>query len=205
MGVTRVSDEKAVIAFVFPLPADNNPFGLQAVVGRAKTLFEDRDDVRIYSVIRKPAELIAHILTRKERSETALDVKISESGFDTAEDIESLLFQLAGAASVCWEDVGKAGVFESDRAKEYVEDALIRLAELLKPSDIKGDFIDIGPQCFTDGDVISYKGENFYRACGELVAELEGGGRSHCVKRIGHPGNQHEDYDGRRLTKMGGA
>jgi hypothetical protein len=57
----------------------------------------------------------------------------------------------------------------------------------------------LGPECFTDGDVISYKGENYYRACNVLVSDLEDGGQSHCVKRVNHPSKQHEDYDGRTL------
>lgn len=58
-------------------------------------------------------------------------------------------------------------------------------------------FIDIGPECFTDGDVISYKGQNFYRACDAFVSDLPDGGQSFCVKRVGHPGKTHEDYEGR--------
>lgn len=59
-------------------------------------------------------------------------------------------------------------------------------------------FIDIGPECFADSEatVISYKGDNFYRACDVLVAEFAGGA-SHCVKRVNHPNRQHEDFYGR--------
>jgi len=55
---------------------------------------------------------------------------------------------------------------------------------------------DIGPECFTDGFVISYKGENYYRACGAVVLWKEGGATTSCVKRVGHPGSIHEDYQG---------
>ncbi len=60
-------------------------------------------------------------------------------------------------------------------------------------------YVDIGPECFTDthGLVISYKGQNFYRACGHFVSEREEGGQSFCVKRVNHPTDVHEDYDGR--------
>lgn len=60
------------------------------------------------------------------------------------------------------------------------------------------DFVDIGPGCFASGDktVISYEGENFYRACGAYVADHADGSRSSCVKRVGHPGNVHENFDG---------
>lgn len=61
------------------------------------------------------------------------------------------------------------------------------------------DFIDIGPECFSDSDrtVISWKGENFYRACDAVVVahKLEGGS-THCVQRVGHPDNIHQDFDG---------
>lgn len=67
------------------------------------------------------------------------------------------------------------------------------------------DFIDIGAQCFTDTDekIISYKGENYYKSCPELVADLPDGGQSFCVKRVGHPGYIHEDFDGRTRTEDG--
>lgn len=194
--------DKAVVAFVFPLPDEDDIMGLQAIIGKARTLFEDREDVKAYAVIRQPAEVIAHILTRKERSQTTnseLEVAVSESvKFSDAEDVESLIFMLAGAASTCWENLDRAGVFDSTQAKEFCEDALLRLNELSKPVDLKGDSIDIGPLCFTNGDVISYKGQNFYRACGEHVSYIEGEGQGEttCVKRVGHPGAIHEDYDG---------
>jgi hypothetical protein len=66
-----------------------------------------------------------------------------------------------------------------------------------------GDFTVLGPELFTDRqvEVISYKGENFYRACNVLVKEDADGGASHCVKRVGHPRpNEHEDYDGNIIT-----
>lgn len=58
------------------------------------------------------------------------------------------------------------------------------------------DIIDIGPETFTDGLVISHKGENYYLACGSLVTNKDGGGQSFCVKRTGHPSRIHEDYYG---------
>lgn len=57
-------------------------------------------------------------------------------------------------------------------------------------------YTDIGPECFTNGDVISYKGENYYRACDAFVTDRPEGGQSFCVKRINHPGTIHEAYDG---------
>lgn len=62
------------------------------------------------------------------------------------------------------------------------------------------DFTDIGPECFASGDglVISYKGENYYKACGALVEPVRApeGGSTSCVKRVNHPGNIHEDWHG---------
>jgi len=58
------------------------------------------------------------------------------------------------------------------------------------------DLVDIGPECFTDGFIISYKGENYYRACDEWVADTSDGGEEFCVKRVDHPGNVHEAYSG---------
>lgn len=54
----------------------------------------------------------------------------------------------------------------------------------------------LGPEWFIAGDVISYKGENFYRACDKVVRELPDGGQSHCVKRAGHPSVMCEDFCG---------
>jgi hypothetical protein len=60
------------------------------------------------------------------------------------------------------------------------------------------DFVDIGPQCFSDKEqtVINYRGENFYRACGAPV-----GLHSSCVKRINHPSPDHEDFAGTTSTQ----
>lgn len=60
------------------------------------------------------------------------------------------------------------------------------------------DMIDIGPACFSDGEktVISYEGNNFYRACDAFVAAHADGSSSFCVKRVGHPGDVHEDFAG---------
>lgn len=44
--------------------------------------------------------------------------------FDKASSIESAVFQALGAASVCWESVEGAGVFDSTRAKEIGEELM---------------------------------------------------------------------------------
>lgn len=60
------------------------------------------------------------------------------------------------------------------------------------------DFIFIGNECFAMGDrsYISYKGEQYYRACNHFVADRVDGGVEFCVKRVGHPGSDHESYSG---------
>lgn len=60
-----------------------------------------------------------------------------------------------------------------------------------------GNYTVLGPECFTNGLVISYQGENYFKACEEFVFDLPDGGQSFCVKRVNHPGDIHEDYDGR--------
>lgn len=51
---------------------------------------------------------------------------------DGADTLESAVFQALGAASVCWENPGGAGVFESDRAKAIGDElvAWIRARDL---------------------------------------------------------------------------
>jgi hypothetical protein len=60
-----------------------------------------------------------------------------------------------------------------------------------------GSFVTIGPECFADGSLntISYKGENYYRACSEPVVKFASGAISHCVKRVNHK-TDHEDWGG---------
>lgn len=72
--------------------------------------------------------------------------------------------------------------------------------EHLKPEG----FIEIGPECFADDKelVISYKGRNFYKACDIKVTNKEEGGSTFCVKRVGHPGLLHEDWDGAVSTGL---
>lgn len=62
-------------------------------------------------------------------------------------------------------------------------------------------YTTLGPECFTDGLVISYKGENYYKACGAFITDREDGGQSFCVRRVGHSYG-HENYNGTRMTAM---
>jgi hypothetical protein len=58
-------------------------------------------------------------------------------------------------------------------------------------------YINIGPEAFTDGLAISYKGEIYYKSCDALVVENNDGSSTHCVKRVNHPKDHiHEDYEG---------
>lgn len=65
-------------------------------------------------------------------------------------------------------------------------------------------FINIGPECFANDDatVISFKGENYYRACNKFVHQDSEGTRSHCVKRVGHPAALCEDFDGNHRQNL---
>lgn len=58
------------------------------------------------------------IVERKLCSE--VDPEPVEKIFDwtTSTEIETAVFQAIGAASVCWEDVDRAGVFDSTRAEQ---------------------------------------------------------------------------------------
>jgi hypothetical protein len=55
-----------------------------------------------------------------------------------------------------------------------------------------------------DKTVVNWEGRNYYQACGEPVVVVENTEDGHagtsCVKRIDHPGDIHEDYDGVRTT-----
>lgn len=62
---------------------------------------------------------------------------------------------------------------------------------------ISTDVIDLGRELFASADerVICWKGENYYRACGEVVFEYEDGAKSHCIKPVHHISWDHEDFD----------
>lgn len=58
---------------------------------------------------------------------------------------------------------------------------------------LDNDIKDLDAPAFTNiaETVINYKGENYYKACPEQVTTY-----SFCVKRVNHPGDIHEDYEG---------
>jgi len=51
--------------------------------------------------------------------------------FADADNVESLIYQLVGAGSACWENLGAVGVFQDDVAREAVRDGLERLRQLI--------------------------------------------------------------------------
>ena len=59
-------------------------------------------------------------LSRKRRQATVPTGKVESkmSFLDKATTLEEAVFQALGAASVCWENIDKAGVFKSERARD---------------------------------------------------------------------------------------
>jgi hypothetical protein len=80
------------------------------------------------------------------------------------------------------------------------------MTDEVNPNYASPETIDIGPEMFMDveGNAISYKGENFYRACSEFVMNYPDGSTSFCVKRKGHPNSIHEDAFGNTNEYGGG-
>lgn len=70
-----------------------------------------------------------------------------------------------------------------------------------------GDVLVLGPELFIDngGVVLSYKGQEYLKTCGEFVRDLPEGGQAFCVKWEGHPrSNEHEDKTGHISTGFAG-
>lgn len=55
---------------------------------------------------------------------------MSNNLFAEAPDVRALIHQIIGAGSMCWENLGWAGVFDSELAAQIAENALSRLDEL---------------------------------------------------------------------------
>lgn len=51
--------------------------------------------------------------------------------FHQAKSVSQLLGMLGGATSVCWDNVNSAGVFQSERASWFIDQAIERLKEIL--------------------------------------------------------------------------
>lgn len=65
--------------------------------------------------------------------------------------------------------------------------------------DISIDVVDIpveGMFASADWKVINRDGENYYRACGEVVFERNDGSTTSCIKPVGHIRWTHEDAHG---------
>lgn len=85
------------------------------------------------------------------------------------------------------------------KASRVIEIASIFESYLLngREAELPPDGYEVlAPECFTNGKVIAYKGENYYKACDALVMITHDGEQVHCVKRVGHPSLDHEDYHG---------
>lgn len=87
---------------------------------------------------------------------------------------------------------------EKIRVVAAVRNAADRIEAILDQpmEELSGDVTVIGQDCITNGEVISYRGENFYKACDQWVVAVDGEGQSFCVKRSGHNGYIHEDIHG---------
>lgn len=59
------------------------------------------------------------------------------------------------------------------------------------------DLAEPGMFVRNDRSVINWMGENYYLACGAPVSRTDDGGCTSCVKPKNHPGEQHEDFEGR--------
>jgi hypothetical protein len=55
------------------------------------------------------------------------------------------------------------------------------------------DFVDIGPECFSDTDenVVCWKGQEYVKTCGSFVTDLPDGGQAFCTLSYDHPGDEH--------------
>lgn len=62
---------------------------------------------------------------------------MAKNRFDEACDVHELVHQIIGAASMCWEDLTDAGVFDSTEAALVADDGLARLAELITQSGLR--------------------------------------------------------------------
>jgi len=61
-------------------------------------------------------------------------------------------------------------------------------------------FVEVHAFANADETVINWQGANYYQACGITVTGDPDSETTSCVKRVDHPGDIHEDYDGVRLT-----
>lgn len=55
---------------------------------------------------------------------------------------------------------------------------------------------ELGPNAYTDGNVIAYEGTKYYRLCGFPVYNKLNGDQAPCIKQHGHISKMHEAIDG---------
>lgn len=72
--------------------------------------------------------------------------------------------------------------------------------------EISTDIIDLdvsGMFASSDKKVINWEGENYYRACGELVVEKPEGGSTSCILPVSHRHWDHRDWNGTVRSDFG--
>jgi hypothetical protein len=108
-----------------------------------------------YMAVREAAQDVIKVFD----PEIVNEVVIHKNAFYDATDRKEVLGQLAGAASVCWDNPGGAGVFHSDEAQKLVEDAFVRLDEIEMDSHEQGTLRKVRDALMstgvTDGQVLN--------------------------------------------------
>lgn len=108
---------KAAVVFIFP---EKNPDEFQEIVTKAKTLFDEQEDVKAYAAIRDAADQIQAIFDKQpsQSEEDSLFEFYRSEGEELS--IEGAIGQAIGAASMCWSETPR-GIFESGRARNIAE------------------------------------------------------------------------------------
>lgn len=60
------------------------------------------------------------------------EMAITDPILDQADTLDALVFHAIGAGSACWEHLDRAGVFDSERAKQIGDELLARLQPFLR-------------------------------------------------------------------------
>lgn len=130
------------------------------------------------------------------------------TNFDNYDLVKAREFALDKAADL----LSFSGITLKRDAETLVQEAAViekYILSDLAPEPIAEDvdYPVLGPEMFTNREhsVICWKGENYYRACGNQVTLNDDGSGSTCVKRVDHPGLDHEDYDGQIHNDFYGA
>lgn len=110
---------KAVIVISIDAPDDDNELFAISDQIRDKVLYELETDASCWTGVRDVAREVLSVFD-----------PTFKNAFHDAADRKELLGQLAGAASLCWGTPEGSGVFQSEEAAKYVDDALERLDEI---------------------------------------------------------------------------